>query len=111
MGRVVLVAGVARDLGRRFARQLAAAPDVDRVIGVDISPPRGDMGDVSFSRADIRNPVIAKVIIREQVDTVVHMSVLPSVTAGGGGWGAAKVARQIVAAARSRSAEAKASPG
>lgn len=84
MGRVVLVTGVARDLGRRFARQLAAAPDVDRVIGVDISPPRGDMGDVSFSRADIRNPVIAKVIIREQVDTVVHMSVLPSATAGGG---------------------------
>ena len=84
MGRVVLVTGVARDLGRRFARQLAAAPDVDRVIGVDISPPRGDLGSVSFARADIRNPVIAKVIMREQVDTVVHMSVLPSVAAGGG---------------------------
>ena len=84
MGRVVLVTGVARDLGRRFARQLTAAPDVDRVIGVDISPPRGDMGAVSFARADIRNPVIAKVIMREQVDTVVHMSVLPSASGGGG---------------------------
>ena len=69
MGRVVLVTGVARDLGRRFARQLAAAPEVDRVIGVDISPPRGDMGAVSFARADIRNPVIAKVIAKEDVDT------------------------------------------
>ncbi len=78
MGRVVLVTGVARDLGRRFARQLAAAPSVDRVIGVDVQPPRGDLGPVSFVRADIRNPVIAKVIMREQVDTVVHMSVLPS---------------------------------
>lgn len=78
MGRVVLVTGVARDLGRRFARQLASAPDVDRVIGVDVQPPRGDLGGVSFVRADIRNPVIAKVIMREQVDTVVHMSVLPS---------------------------------
>lgn len=85
MGRVVLVTGVARDLGRRFARQLADAPDVDRVIGVDISPPRGDLGSVSFARADIRNPVIAKIILREQVDTVVHMSVLPSASAGGGG--------------------------
>jgi UDP-glucose 4-epimerase len=84
VGRVVLVTGVARDLGRRFARQLAAAPDVDRVIGVDISPPRGDLGSVSFARADIRNPVIAKVIMREQVDTVVHMSVLPSAAASGG---------------------------
>lgn len=83
MGRVVLVTGVARDLGRRFARQLAAAPDVDRVIGVDVQPPRGDLGAVSFVRADIRNPVIAKVIMREHVDTVVHMSVLPSPGAGG----------------------------
>jgi UDP-glucose 4-epimerase len=78
MGRVVLVTGVARDLGRRFARQIAASPAVDRVIGVDVQPPRGDLGAVSFVRADIRNPVIAKVIMREQVDTVVHMSVAPS---------------------------------
>lgn len=78
MGRVVLVTGVARDLGRRFARQLAASPAVDRVIGVDVQPPRGDLSTVSFVRADIRNPVIAKVIMREHVDTVVHMSVLPS---------------------------------
>jgi UDP-glucose 4-epimerase len=84
VGRVVLVTGVARDLGRRFARQLAAAPDVDRVIGVDISPPRGDLGAVSFARADIRNPIIAKVIMREHVDTVVHMGVLPPATAGSG---------------------------
>ncbi|HEY0903760.1 MAG TPA: NAD-dependent epimerase/dehydratase family protein [Marmoricola sp.] len=84
MGRVVLVTGVARDLGRRFARQLAAAPSVDRVIGVDMSPPRGDLGAVSFARADIRNPVIAKVIMREHVDTVVHMSVLPPASVGGG---------------------------
>ncbi|MBW8750181.1 MAG: NAD-dependent epimerase/dehydratase family protein [Propionibacteriales bacterium] len=84
MGRVVLVTGVARDLGRRFARQLSAAPGVDRVVGVDISPPRGDLGGVSFARADIRNPVIAKVIMREQVDTVVHMSVLPSASVGSG---------------------------
>lgn len=83
MGRVVLVTGVARDLGRRFARQLAAAPAVDRVIGVDVQPPRGDLGAVGFVRADIRNPIIAKVIMREQVDTVVHMSVLPSTGSSG----------------------------
>lgn len=82
MGRVVLVTGVARDLGRRFARQLAAAPAVDRVIGVDVQPPRGDLGAVAFVRADIRNPVIAKVIMREHVDTVVHMGVLPMGSSG-----------------------------
>ncbi len=75
-GRTVLVTGVSRDLGRACARALAADPGVDRVIGVDVMPPRGDIGDVSFVRADIRNPVIAKVIAREDVDTVVHMSVI-----------------------------------
>jgi UDP-glucose 4-epimerase len=84
MGRVVLVTGVSRDLGRRFARTAAADPAVDRVIGVDVVPPRGDIGDVSFVRADIRNPVIAKVIAKEDVDTVVHMSVIATPGSAGG---------------------------
>jgi len=83
-GRVVLVTGVSRDLGRRFARAIAADPTVSRVVGVDVVPPRGDIGDVSFVRADIRTPVIAKVIAKEDVDTVVHMSVIatPGLTGG-----------------------------
>ena len=84
MGKVVLVTGVSRDLGRRFARRLAAEPGVDRVIGVDAVPPRDDLGDVSFVRADIRNPVIAKVIAKEDVDTVVHMSVIATPGSAGG---------------------------
>ena len=83
-GRVVLVTGVSRDLGRRFARALAADPGVARVVGVDVVPPRGDIGDVSFVRADIRNPVIAKVIVKEDVDTVVHMSVIATPGTAGG---------------------------
>jgi UDP-glucose 4-epimerase len=76
MGRVVLVTGVSRYLGGRFARLLTSESDVDRVIGVDVVPPRHDLGAVRFVRADIRNPVIAKVIAGEEVDTVVHMSVI-----------------------------------
>ncbi|MCW2796815.1 NAD-dependent epimerase/dehydratase family protein [Nocardioides sp.] len=79
-GRIVLVTGVSRDLGRRFARAVACDPSVSRVIGVDVVPPRGDIGDVSFVRADIRNPVIAK----EDVDTVVHMSVISTPGSAGG---------------------------
>jgi len=82
--RVVLVTGVSRDLGRRSARAIATDPSVARVIGVDVVPPRGDIGDVSFVRADIRNPVIAKVIAKENVDTVVHMSVIATPGSAGG---------------------------
>ncbi|GAB3853893.1 NAD-dependent epimerase/dehydratase family protein [Nocardioides maradonensis] len=75
-GRTVLITGVSRDLGRAFARSLAEHPGVARVVGVDVTPPRGDLGAASFVRADIRNPVMAKIIAKEDVDTVVHMSVI-----------------------------------
>ena len=84
MGRVVLVTGVCRDLGGRFARLIADDPGVDRVIGVDVVPPRHDLGNVRFVRADIRNPVIAKVIAAEEVDTVVHLSVIATPSGAGG---------------------------
>jgi len=84
MGRIVLVTGVSTDLGGRFARRIASDPDVSRVIGVDVVPPREDLEAVRFIRADIRNPVIAKVIAGEDVDTVVHTSVVASASQLGG---------------------------
>jgi UDP-glucose 4-epimerase len=84
VGRVVLVTGVSQDLGGRFARALVADPDVDRVIGVDVTPPRRRLDDVEFVRADIRNPVIAKVIVGEAVDTVVHMGLQAAPGRAGG---------------------------
>ena len=55
MPRVVLVTGVSRDLGARFARTLAK-DDQYTVVGIDVAPPRHDLGNVTFLRADIRNP-------------------------------------------------------
>src|SRR3954451_3002524 len=84
MARVVLVTGVSRYLGGRFASLLTAQPGIDRVIGVDVVPPPHDIGGADFVRADIRNPVIAKVIERAEVDTVVHMNVIATPTHAGG---------------------------
>ena len=44
MGKVVLVTGVARQLGGRFVRRIQRDPDVDRVIGVDAVPPAAPSG-------------------------------------------------------------------
>ena len=84
MADVVLVTGVSRYLGGRFAKLLTATPGVSRVIGVDVVPPPHDIGDAEFVRADIRNPVIARVIARAEVDTVVHMNVLATPVSAGG---------------------------
>ncbi len=84
MGRVVLVTGVSRELGGRLASLLTAEPGVDRVIGVDVAPPRQALDPVVFVRADIRSPVVAKVIADQGVDTVVHMGVIDAPHGAGG---------------------------
>ena len=84
---VVLVTGVSRWLGGALAAELAADPAIDRVIGVDTVPPGPEvlrrLGRTEFVRADIRNPVIAKVIENASVDTVVHTNI--SAAPGGAG--------------------------
>jgi UDP-glucose 4-epimerase len=82
--RVVLVTGVSRYLGGLLAAQLSADPAIDRVIGVDVVPPKTDVGGTEFVRADIRNPIIAKVIASAQVDTVAHMAVIATPFGAGG---------------------------
>jgi UDP-glucose 4-epimerase len=85
---VVLVTGVSRHLGGSLAARLAEEPGVARVVGVDtVLPPRGlagRLGRVEFVRADIRNPLIAKVISTADVDTVVHLNITAEPRGAGG---------------------------
>src|SRR5690349_5657934 len=71
-----------------LAAELATDPSIDRVIGVDTVPPSPDMlrrlGRTEFVRADIRNPLIGKVIAAASVDTVVHMNISSTPANAGG---------------------------
>lgn len=73
---IVLVTGVGGELGGKLLARLGNNPEFERVIGVDTVPPGRPvlqrMGRAEFVRADIRNPLIAKVISTADVDTVVH---------------------------------------
>jgi len=75
---VVLVTGASRFVGGQLAVRLAADPEIDRVLAVDTVPPAPElmrrMRRAEFVRADLRNPLIAKVISTAKVDTVVHAS-------------------------------------
>lgn len=79
-----MVTGVSRDAGARCARRLADDPSIGTVLGIDVVPPRAELGRVRFVRADIRNPVIAKVIAAEGVDIVVHTGVVATPGSAGG---------------------------
>jgi len=81
---VVLVTGVSRFMGGAVSQALSHDPAIERIIGVDVIPPPHSIGRAEFVRADIRNPMIGKIIAQAQVDTVVHMNVIATpVTAGG----------------------------
>jgi UDP-glucose 4-epimerase len=85
---VVLVTGVSRWLGGALAAELAGDPAIERVIGVDTVPPSPQvlrrLGRTEFVRADIRNPLIGKVISSAGVDTVVHMNISSAPADAGG---------------------------
>jgi UDP-glucose 4-epimerase len=86
--RVVLVTGASRYLGSRLVGALSRDDSIERIIAVDTVPPKREvaksLGRAEFVRADIRNPLIAKVIAQADVDTVVHMNVIATPLGAGG---------------------------
>lgn len=84
MSKTVLVTGVSRYLGGLFARRLSADDSIDRILGVDVVPPPHAIGRAEFVRADIRNPMIGRIMAQASVDTVVHMNVIATPRDTGG---------------------------
>jgi UDP-glucose 4-epimerase len=75
IGRVVIV-GVSTHWGSELARTLGRDPGVSEVIGIDTAPPVVDLGATEFVEADIRNPVISKILPALEPDVVVHCGIV-----------------------------------
>jgi UDP-glucose 4-epimerase len=73
--RRILITGVARFLGLRLAKLLEDHPAVEHLVGVDLEEPPIAVKGLEFVRADIRNPLIARVLEATKIDTVVHTNI------------------------------------
>jgi UDP-glucose 4-epimerase len=75
-GRRILITGVSSHLGTELARRLETDPEVEYVAGLDERPPRAKLDRLDFIEADIRNPVLGKLLPQADVDTVVHNKIV-----------------------------------
>jgi UDP-glucose 4-epimerase len=74
--RRVLITGVGSYLGTELARRLESDPEIEYVAGLDERPPRARLERTEFLEADIRNPIVTKLIPQARVDTVVHNKIV-----------------------------------
>lgn len=87
----VLVTGISGVLAARLARTLSEHDGVDEVIGVDARLPVHDLGRTRIVRTELSSPVIAGVLDRERIDTLVHLSISSTPRADSGPPGRAGV--------------------
>ena len=83
-GRRVLITGISGQLAGLVARALEERDDVRDIVGVDVREPQHDLHRTEFVRADIRNPLVARVITASEVDTVLHLSTTAAPASAGG---------------------------
>jgi UDP-glucose 4-epimerase len=76
VGRRVLITGVGSHVGGSLARRLERDPEFDYVAGLDTRKPAVSLERTELIEADIRNPVISKLIPQAEVDTVVHNQIV-----------------------------------
>lgn len=83
MSQRVLITGIHGHVAGRLARRLEADGEVDAVVGVGLHEPSIDLARTDFVRADIRNPLVVKILQGTEVDTVVHLGLLTAPGAAG----------------------------
>jgi UDP-glucose 4-epimerase len=72
----VVITGISSHWGAELARRLERDPAVEYIAGVDTRPPPADLERTDFIEADIRSPVISRLLPATDADTVVHCGIL-----------------------------------
>lgn len=72
----VVIAGVSTHWGSELARRLEREPGIDAVIGIDMRPPSVQLERTEFLEADIRNPVISRILPGLEPTVLVHCGIV-----------------------------------
>ena len=80
--QVVAIVGSQSVLGAGLAERLSSDPSIERVVGIDLRPPRTVPQRMIFRRVDLTRPSadqeLADVLLTEGVDTLVHLAFFAS---------------------------------
>jgi UDP-glucose 4-epimerase len=74
-GKRILITGVSNYLGLRIAKRFEDDDEVEAVVGVDLREPSVPIDKLEFVRADIRSPLIARIIDSNEIDTLIHTNI------------------------------------
>lgn len=74
--RRVVITGVSTYWGSELARRLERDPAVESVIGIDMRPPTVELERTEFLEADIRNPVISRILPGLEPTVLVHCGIV-----------------------------------
>jgi UDP-glucose 4-epimerase len=71
-----VITGVSSTWGSEIARRLERHPEISYIAGIDSDAPSADFERTEFIEADIRNPVLSRILPSTEADTVVHCGIL-----------------------------------
>ena len=74
-GKRILITGVSKYLGLGLAKRFENDDRVEAIIGVDLEEPPIPIDKLEFVRADIRSPLITRVLESTRIDTLVHTNI------------------------------------
>ena len=75
-GHRVVIVGVATHWGAELARRLERDPGTDYIAGIDSIAPPADLERTDFIEADIRSPLLSRLLPGTEADTIVHCGIL-----------------------------------
>jgi UDP-glucose 4-epimerase len=75
-GRRVVITGIASHWGLELARRLERDPGIEHLAGIDTRRPAAELERTDFIEADLRSPLLSRVLPSTEADTVVHCGIL-----------------------------------